>query len=44
MLSDLVKGRTAQDVAEMPREELLDELGIPLTPCVSSARSSDSAC
>ena len=32
MLSDLVKGRTAQDVAEMPKEELLDELGIPLTP------------
>jgi nitrogen fixation NifU-like protein len=32
MLSDLVKGRKAQDVAEMPKEELLDELGIPLTP------------
>ena len=32
MLSDLVKGRTAQDVAAMPKEELLDELGIPLTP------------
>lgn len=32
MLSDLVKGRTAEDVARMPKEELLDELGIPLTP------------
>ena len=32
MLSDLVKGRTAAEVAEMPKEELLDELGIPLTP------------
>jgi nitrogen fixation NifU-like protein len=32
MLSDLVKGRTAQEVATMPKDELLDELGIPLTP------------
>ena len=32
MLTDLVQGRTAQDVAAMPKEELLDELGIPLTP------------
>jgi len=32
MLTDLVKGRTAQEVASMPKEELLDELGIPLTP------------
>jgi nitrogen fixation NifU-like protein len=32
MLSDLVKGRTANEVAVMPKEELLDELGIPLTP------------
>ncbi|HLE98918.1 MAG TPA: SUF system NifU family Fe-S cluster assembly protein [Gaiellaceae bacterium] len=32
MLTDLVKGRTAEDVAAMPKEELLDELGIPLTP------------
>ena len=32
MLSDLVKGRTAQDVAVMPKDELLDEIGIPLTP------------
>jgi len=32
MLSDLVKGRTAEDVAAMPSQELLDELGIPLTP------------
>jgi nitrogen fixation NifU-like protein len=32
MLTDLVKGRTAQEVAEMPKEELLAELGIPLTP------------
>lgn len=32
MLTDLVKGRTAQEVALMPRDELLDEIGIPLTP------------
>jgi nitrogen fixation NifU-like protein len=32
MLSDLVKGKTADQVATMPKEELLDELGIPLTP------------
>jgi nitrogen fixation NifU-like protein len=32
MLSDLVKGRTAEQVAAMPTQELLDELGIPLTP------------
>ena len=32
MLMDLVKGRTAQEVATMSRDELLDEVGIPLTP------------
>jgi nitrogen fixation NifU-like protein len=32
MLTDLVKGRTAREVAQMPKDELLDELGIPLTP------------
>ena len=32
MLTDLVKGRTVAEVAAMPKEELLDELGIPLTP------------
>jgi nitrogen fixation NifU-like protein len=32
MLTDLVKGRTASEVAAMPKEELLDELGIPLSP------------
>jgi nitrogen fixation protein NifU and related proteins len=32
MLTDLVKGKTAQEVAEMPKDALLDELGIPLTP------------
>ena len=32
MLTDLVKGRTAEEVAAMPKEALLDELGIPLTP------------
>ena len=32
MLSDLVTGRTAQEVAAMPKDELLDEIGIPLTP------------
>jgi nitrogen fixation NifU-like protein len=32
MLMDMVKGRTAQEVADMSREELLEEVGIPLTP------------
>ena len=32
MLSDLVKGRTVEQVAAMPSQELVDELGIPLTP------------
>jgi nitrogen fixation protein NifU and related proteins len=32
MLTEIVKGRTAAEVAELPREELLDEIGIPLTP------------
>ena len=32
MLTDLVKGRTAEEVATMPKDELLEELGIPLTP------------
>jgi nitrogen fixation NifU-like protein len=32
MLMDMVKGRTAQEVAAMSRDELLDEVGIPLTP------------
>jgi nitrogen fixation NifU-like protein len=32
MLTDLVKGRTALEVAALRKEELLDELGIPLTP------------
>jgi nitrogen fixation NifU-like protein len=32
MLTELVKGRTATDVAVMPKEELLEEIGIPLTP------------
>ena len=32
MLTELVKGRSATEVAAMPREELLEEVGIPLTP------------
>ena len=32
MLMELVKGRTIAEVAEMPKDELLDEVGIPLTP------------
>jgi nitrogen fixation NifU-like protein len=32
MLTDIVKGRPVREVAAMPSEELLDELGIPLTP------------
>ena len=32
MLVDLAKGRTATQLAEMPKDELLEEIGIPLTP------------
>jgi nitrogen fixation protein NifU and related proteins len=32
MLMDMVKGRKAGEVAEMPKDELLEEVGIPLTP------------
>ncbi len=30
MLTELVEGRTVQEVAAMPKEELLEELGVPL--------------
>ena len=32
MLTEIVKGRRASEVAAMPRDELLEEVGIPLTP------------
>jgi nitrogen fixation NifU-like protein len=32
MLTELVRGRTAQEIAVMEKDELLDEIGIPLTP------------
>src|SRR3954467_1346162 len=32
MLTELVRGRTATEVASLPKEELLEEIGIPLTP------------
>ena len=32
MLTELVRGRTAREVAAMEKEELLEEIGIPLTP------------
>jgi nitrogen fixation NifU-like protein len=32
MLTELVRGRTVTEVASLPREELLEEIGIPLTP------------
>jgi nitrogen fixation NifU-like protein len=32
MLTEMVKGRSASQVATLPRDELLDEIGIPLTP------------
>jgi nitrogen fixation NifU-like protein len=32
MLTEMVKGRSAQEVATLPRDELLGEIGIPLTP------------
>ena len=32
MLMDMVEGRTADEVATLSKEELLEEIGIPLTP------------
>jgi len=32
MLTELVQGRKASEVAVLPKEELLGEIGIPLTP------------
>jgi nitrogen fixation NifU-like protein len=32
MLMEMVKGRSASEVAILPNEELLDELGVPLSP------------
>ena len=32
MLTDIVKGKRAAEVAVLPKEELLEEIGIPLTP------------
>ena len=32
MLTEIVVGRSAEEVARMPKEELLEEIGIPLTP------------
>ena len=32
MLTGIVKGRTATQVAQLPKEELLEEVGIELTP------------
>ena len=28
----MVKGKTAQEIAQLPKESLLEEVGIPLTP------------
>jgi nitrogen fixation protein NifU and related proteins len=32
MLMEMVKGRKATEIAALPKEKLLDEVGIPLTP------------
>ena len=32
MLTEMAKGRTATDMATMAKEELLEQIGIPLTP------------
>ena len=32
MLTEMVQGRKASEVAVLPKEELLEEIGIPLTP------------
>ena len=36
MLMEMVKGRKASEVAEMPSDELLEEVAIPLTPVAAS--------
>ena len=32
MLMEMVVGKTVQEIAQLPKEELLEEVGIPLTP------------
>ena len=32
MLVDLAKGRKAHELADLPKDDLLEEIGIPLTP------------
>jgi nitrogen fixation NifU-like protein len=32
MLMEMAKGRTAEEVATLDKDELLDEIGVPLTP------------
>src|SRR6478752_4735044 len=32
MLMEMVAGRTATEIAELPKEDLLEEVGIPLSP------------
>jgi len=32
MLTEMVRGRKASEVAALPKDELLEEIGIPLTP------------
>jgi nitrogen fixation NifU-like protein len=32
MLMEMAKGRKASEIAELPKEALLEEIGIPLTP------------
>jgi nitrogen fixation NifU-like protein len=32
MLMEMVKGRKTDEIAALPKEELLEEIGIPLTP------------
>jgi nitrogen fixation NifU-like protein len=32
MLMEMVTGRSATEIAELPKEDLLEEVGIPLTP------------
>jgi nitrogen fixation protein NifU and related proteins len=32
MLTEMVQGRSASEIAALPKDELLEEIGIPLTP------------
>ena len=46
MLTEMVQGRSATEIATLPKDELLEEIGIPLTrlPCTISVSIEVAAC